>query len=128
MNDRRLPQGFLFLGLGLAMLIWDWRVRRDPSSFMPSHVLAIIVAPVLCLWGIGMLFGRGAPPRGVDAWTTPLMLFGVLLGVVNAYFLGVWRLVHLEGLWQFAPLLFVAGLLCGVMVVRKRRRQVHGDD
>jgi len=79
--------------------------------------------------GLKRLLARGGPEprRDFDGWADPFVLFGVLLGIVNAYLLGVWRLVSREGLWEFAPLLIIAGLVTGVILVRKRRAKARTD-
>ena len=64
----------------------------------------------------------GARPRGIRlGMAVPSSLFGIVLGLANAYLLGVWRSVSREALWEFAPLLLIAGSIGAAIVVRKRR-------
>lgn len=114
--------GISFLVLGLAALALEWSRYQTLTWSWPSQVLLAILSPVFVLMGLRMLLVRGAQaPRGVDAWANPYMVFGLLLGLANAYFLGVWRSVSQEGLLAFAPLLLIVGLVGGVIVVRRRR-------
>ena len=82
---------------------------------------------VFCVIGVRRLLTRGAPepPGDIGFWAAPANLFGLVLGLANAYLLGVWRSVSREALWEFAPLLLIAGLIGGVMAVRRRRAQAQ---
>src|SRR5947207_2423058 len=93
-NSRRW-QGLAFLVLGLVALGWEWSRSHDAGVWMPyrSESLMIILAPVWCFVGFRGLLARSAPelPRGIDFWAAPWSLFGLVLGLANAYLLGVWR-------------------------------------
>ena len=123
-NSRRW-EGLAFLVLGLVALGWEWSRSHDAGVWMPyrSEILMIILAPVWCFVGLRGLLARSAPelPRGIDFWAAPWSLFGLVLGLANAYLLGVWRSVSREALSEFAPLLLIAGLIGAVMTMRKRR-------
>ena len=111
--------------LGLVALGWEWSRSHDAGVWMPyrSEIVMIILAPVWCFEGLRRLLARSAPelPRGIEFWAVPSSLFGIVLGLANAYLLGVWRSAPREELWEFAPLLLIAGSIGAVMVVRKRR-------
>ena len=123
MSDRRSTQGFFFLIMGLGILAWDWLWNRSTGWGLPSGVLATIGAPAVALMGLRMLLApqTADPERDTDVWLVLALLLGVLLGIVNAYFLGVWRAVSAEGLREFAPLLIIVGLVIGIMAVRQMR-------
>ena len=118
-------EGLTVLVLGLATLGWEWSRSHDAVAWTPfwGEVLMIILAPVWCFVGLRTLLARNAPelPRRIDFWAAPSSLLGILLGLANAYLLGVWRSASREALWEFAPLLLIAGLIAGVMTVRKAR-------
>jgi hypothetical protein len=124
-------KGLTFLVLGLAALGWEWSRNHDAVVWTPSwaEILMIILTPVSCFVGLRMLLARSVPelPRGIDFWAAPSSLFGAVLGLANAYFLGVWRSVSREALREFAPLLLIAGLIGAVLTVRKRRAQARVD-
>ena len=122
-------QGISYLAGGIAILGWEWIRNRDAALRGHGEVFAIILAPAFCLVGLRMLLADKSrdPIHGLDAWTTPLMLFGVVLGIANAYLLGVWRLVTRDTLIDFAPLLVIAGLVAGIMIVRDRRAKAQAD-
>jgi hypothetical protein len=130
-RNSRSWEGLAFFVLGLAALGWEWSRNHDAVVWMPSRgeVLMIILAPVWCFIGLRMLLARRASelPRGIDFWAAPSSLFGVVLGLANAYVLGVWRSASREALWEFAPLLLIAGFIGAVMIVRKRRAQAPAD-
>lgn len=132
MSNQRSPrwQGMSILVLGLAALAWEWSRDHDAVAWRgPGSVLAIILAPAFCLVGLRMLLTRGTPQasRGIDSRTPWYALVGVFLGIANAYLLGVWRFVSREGVLEVAPLLLIAGLVAGVIVVRRRRAKTRVD-
>jgi hypothetical protein len=124
-------EGLAFFVLGFAALGWEWSRNHDAAVWMPSwgEILTIILAPVWCFVGLRRLLVRSAPelPRGIDFWAAPSSLFGVVLGLANAYLLGVWGSVSRRALWEFAPLLLIVGLIGAVITVRRRRAQGRAD-
>ncbi len=134
MSDQRSPswQGISYLVLGLAALGWEWSRDHHAVGWWPSRaeILLVILAPVFCLVGIRMVLARTREwpgGGGIDAGADPYTLSGVLLGIANAYLLGVWQSVTGEGLLAFAPLLLIAGLIAGVMAVRAWRARPRAN-
>jgi len=129
-NSRRW-EGLTFLVLGLASIGWEWSRNHGAVVWTPSRTetLMIILAPLWCFVGLRTLLARNSLelPRRIDFWAAPSSLFGIVLGVANAYLLGVWRSVSREALWEFAPLLLIAGSIGAVMVVRDWRAQARAD-
>jgi hypothetical protein len=89
----------------------------------------VILAPAFCLLGLKMLLGGGAPESApaADTWASPVVLLGVLLGVANAYSLGVWRSVSWEALREFWPFLIILGLIVGAFAVSRRRAKARAE-
>ena len=129
MSDQRPPrwEGMAFLVIGLAVLSWEWSRNHDAVAWWPSwvEIFLIILSPLFCIEGLKMLLARRAPEPPLASRSG---LFGLLLGIVNAYLLGVWRSVSGEGLRELAPWLLIPGLLGGgVIVVRQRRAKARAD-
>ena len=125
-------QGLSSLLLGLAALAWLWSRNPNSVAWYVSESLLAILAPVFCLMGMRMVFARApVAERGLEFWANPTALFAIVLGFANAYALGVWRIVSIEGLRELAPLIVITGLVGGAkaaLSIWKRRRGSRDDD
>jgi len=133
----RSPRAYgalLVLGAS-SLLLWEWLRDRGGGPWLPGHghVLAIICAPVFILLGVTFI------SKGPLAWQEPYFdsrphfAFGLALGALNAYLLGVWASVGSQGVrelwssWWWTELL-VAAIAAFAILRRSRSRRTDRPD